>query len=192
MCAERIAASADGARAAAESLGYPVAVKVCDHSIMHKTEGGMVFLNIGDAEGVARAFSSIREKAGRDVPVLVSSMVSGQREFLAGIVRQEGFATCVVFGLGGIFTEAFNDTAFRVAPLTLSEAGEMLDDLRTRKVLGEFRKMPPVNRDKTAGLLQRLSFIPLLHPEIAEIDMNPIMYRGADPVVVDALIVLEQ
>ncbi|HOO70649.1 MAG TPA: acetate--CoA ligase family protein [Spirochaetota bacterium] len=192
VCAERLAASADEARAAAESLGYPVAVKVCDHSIMHKTEGGMVFLNVGDAEGVARAFSSIREKAGRDVSVLVSSMVSGQREFLAGIVRQKGFAPCVVFGLGGILTEALNDTAFRVAPLTLSEAGEMLDDLRTRKVLGEFRKMPPVNRDKTAGLLQRLSFIPLLHPEIAEIDMNPIMYRGADPVVVDALIVLEQ
>ncbi len=192
VCPERLALDRDQALEAADALGYPVAVKVCRHDIMHKTESGMVFLNVTDRQGVAAAFEAIRAKAGRDAPVLVSSMIGGHREFLAGIVRQPGFAACVVFGLGGVFTEAFKDTAFRVAPLSRRDAEEMLHDIRSRALLGEFRGMPAVNVAAAADLLQKLSFIPQLHPEIAEIDMNPIMLSGPDPVVVDALIVLEQ
>ena len=152
----------------------------------------MVFLNQKTPEDVNTAYTDIQEKAGRDEPVLISEMVKGEREFLAGIVRQEAFGTCVVFGLGGVFTEAFNDTAFRLTPLALSEAEEMISSLRTQKILHDFRGMPAINREKTAHLLQKLSFLPILHPEIKEIDMNPLIYRGSEPVVVDSLIILEK
>ena len=190
VCPERFALTRNDVIEAAGSLGYPVAIKVCDPAIMHKTESGMVMLNIKSADEAGAAFDLIRQRAGRDVPVIVSGMIRGEREFLAGIVRQQGFGPCVLFGLGGIFAEALRDTTFRVAPLAARDAEEMLDDLRAGKLLGDFRRMPAINRKKTADLLQALSFIPLLHPEIAEIDMNPIIFSGPDPVVVDALIVL--
>ncbi|HSA13755.1 MAG TPA: acetate--CoA ligase family protein [Spirochaetota bacterium] len=190
VSAERLASSRDDAVKAAGSIGYPVALKVCDHEIMHKTESGMVMLNVKSADEAGAAFDLIRQRAGKNVPVLVSRMIKGERELLAGVVHQPGFGPCVLFGLGGIFAEALNDTTFRVAPLSARDAEEMADDLRSGRLLGNFRKMPAIDRLKTADLLQKLSLIPILHPEIAEIDMNPIIFSGPDPVVVDALIVL--
>ena len=192
VCSEHLATSREEAVATAKKTGFPVAVKVCHPEIMHKTESGMVFLNQKTEEQVLSAYDTIQKKAGKHVPVLISEMVRGDREFLAGIVRHKSFGTCVVFGLGGVFTEAFNDTAFRLTPLGLSEAEEMIDSLRTQKILREFRGMPAIDREKTADLLQKLSFIPVLHPEIKEIDMNPLIYRGSEPVVVDSLVILEK
>jgi hypothetical protein len=96
----------------------------------------------------------------------------------------------VVFGWGGIFTEIHRDTTIRLAPLTDADTNEMFADIRARKLLGEFRGMPQVDKDKLAGILQIVGNISLLHPEIAEIDLNPIIICGARPVVADALIVL--
>ena len=122
--------------------------------------------------------------------MLVQEMLSGNREFLAGMTRFAGFGACVVFGLGGVFTEIYHDTTIRMAPLTAADAQEMFADLRAQKLLEEFRGMPQVENDKLAGILQTVGNISLLHPEIAEIDLNPIIISGAKPVVADALIVL--
>jgi hypothetical protein len=125
------------------------------------------------------------------VPVLVQEMLSGNREFLAGMTRFAGFGPCVVFGLGGVFTEIYLDTTTRMAPLADADVQEMFADIRARKLLEEFRGMPKVKLEKLSQIIQTVGNISLLHPEIAEIDLNPIIISGAEPVVADALIVLE-
>jgi acetyltransferase len=178
------------ALSAAAKIGYPVVLKACDWEIMHKSGKGLIALNIEDASKLETAFKDIQKAAGKTVPVLVQEMLSGNREFLAGMTRFAGFGACVVFGLGGVFTEIYRDTTIRMAPLTDADAQEMFADLRARKLLEEFRGMPPVKIDELAGILQTVGNIALLHPEIAEIDLNPIIISGARPVVADALIVL--
>ncbi len=187
---ERLAASEAEVSRAAGELGFPLVVKACDPEILHKTEKGLIRLNLKSAEEALAAYRSIREAAGREVPVLVYRMVKGDREFTAGMTRHPGFGACILFGLGGIFTEALADASFRTAPLSQREAEEMFDDIKARKLLGNFRGMPAVNRESLADLLCRLSHVAVLHPEIAEIDMNPVIISGSEPVAVDALVVL--
>ena len=115
-------------------------------------------------------------------------MVAGSREFVAGMTRFPGFGPCVLFGLGGIFTEALKDTAFRSAPLSATEAEEMLPTIRAKTLLGAYRGLPAVDLPALAGILQTVGFIALLHPEIAEIDLNPVIIAGSRPVVADALL----
>jgi hypothetical protein len=106
------------------------------------------------------------------------------------MTRFSGFGPCVLFGLGGVFTEALKDTTFRAAPFGIVEAREMLDDIRAKELLGEFRGMPTADASSLAFILQTVGSIAILHPEIAEIDLNPIILSGARPVVADALFVL--
>lgn len=186
---EGLVFSEEEALESARSVGFPVVLKACSPDVMHKTEKGLVEVNLKNEDEVLRSFGSIKESAG-DIPVLVSKMIPGTRELVTGMTRFEGFGPVVLFGLGGIFTEALKDNAFRVAPLSSADAEEMIFDIRTQKILGEFRGMPPVNIPELSRLLQTIGFIALLHPEISEIDVNPIIISGADPVAVDALVVL--
>ena len=176
---------------AAERIQYPVALKACIWDIPHKSGKGLIVLNVENEAGVKKAFDNIQKAAGRHVPVLVQEMVNGNREFLVGMTRFNGFAPCVVFGLGGVLTEIYHDTTIRQAPLAEVDAQEMFADLRTAKLLGEYRGMPQVKLEVLTQILQTVGHIALLHPEIAEIDLNPIMIRGDEPVVADALIVIE-
>ena len=187
---EILCQDAESALAAAEQIGFPVVVKACDSTIFHKTDQGLVVVNISDRDGVAAAVDALQKALDRPVPVLVAEMIKGQREFLAGITFDEQFGHCVAFGMGGIFTEALNDIIYRVGPLTETDAEEMAADLAGRKLLKAYRGMPPVDMSAMAKILSVLSRIPEIHPEIREIDINPLLCRGADPVAVDALIVL--
>ncbi len=188
---EAKALTRDDAVEAAERIHYPVAVKACSWEILHKSGRGLIALDLKNEAQVQEAFDGIQKQAGKPTPVLVQEMVSGSREFLAGMVRFPGFAPCVVFGLGGVWTEIHRDTTLRQAPLSDSDAAEMLADLRSSRLLGEYRGMPEVKRGALAGILQAVGTIALLHPEIAEIDINPVIIRGADPVAADALIGLK-
>ncbi|MHB8771111.1 MAG: acetate--CoA ligase family protein [Syntrophales bacterium] len=188
---EAIAATEDEAADAARRIGYPVALKACAGEVMHKTGKGLVVLNNAAESAVRRAFHAIRAAAGREVPILVQAMVEGSREFVAGMTRFAGFGPCVLFGLGGVFTEALKDTVLRSAPLSAAEAREMLAVIRARKLLGPFRGLPAVEGNALAAILQAVGSIALLHPEIAEIDLNPIIIAGSQPVVADALFVLD-
>jgi succinyl-CoA synthetase beta subunit len=118
-------------------------------------------------------------------------MISGQREFLCGVTHEDVFGHCVAFGVGGIFTEAMADIAYRVAPVNISEAEEMMDSIRARALLDEYRGMPPADRAALAHILSTLSALPYIHEEIAEIDINPIIISKGRPVAVDALIILK-
>ena len=175
----------------AHRIGFPVALKACAWEIMHKSGKGLIALNIATEEALRRAFHAVREAAGREIPILVQAMVKGSREFVAGMTRFPGFGPCVLFGLGGVFAEALKDTVFRSAPLCAAEAEEMLSDIRSRELLGAFRGLPAVDCAALASILQAVGFIALLHPEIAEIDLNPIIIAGSQPVVADALFVLK-
>lgn len=181
---------ADAAADAATRLGFPVVVKVSGVSLQHKTEIGGIALNLRSAEEVRQEGRRFAGLAGFD-GLLVAEMVRGEREFACGLTRDPQFGSCVMFGLGGILTEALADAVFRVAPVTTFDALEMLQEIRAVKLLGPFRGQAPANREALAGILVTLGEIGLRYPEIREIDLNPVKIRpdGA-PVAVDALIAL--
>ncbi|MGP8154160.1 MAG: acetate--CoA ligase family protein [Smithella sp.] len=188
---EELASTDEEALAVATKISYPVALKACSWEIMHKSSKGLIALNVENANQLKTEFQNIQKNAGKTVPVLVQEMLRGNREFLTGMTRFAGFGAGVVFGLGGVFTEIYHDTTLRMAPLADVDAQEMFADIRAGKILDEFRGMPKVRTDKLSSIIRTVGNISLLHPEIAEIDLNPIIIIGADPVVADALIVLE-
>ncbi len=186
---EIIVNSEEEAAIAADKAGYPLVLKATAADILHKTGKGLIYLNLKSRDEAVASFRNIRDAAGVSVPVIAYRMVKGDRELVAGVVRAEGFVPSVMFGIGGIFTEALGDMVFRPAPLSESDAEEMITDIRSRKLLGPFRGMPAVNMMSLARILHRLSLIPLAHPEVGEIDINPIIIEGSEPVAVDALVV---
>ena len=182
--------SEEEALIAAGKIGFPLAVKACSPEIMHKSGKGLIELNIQTREALLRAFCSVRAASGGETPVLIQEMVAGSRELVAGMTRFPGFGPCVLFGLGGIFAEAFNDTTLRAAPFGAVEAAEMLDDIKATALLGASRGLPAADAPALAAILQTVGNMAVLHPEITEIDLNPIILSGANPVVADALFVL--
>ncbi len=188
---ELLVNSVDKAVEAANEIGFPVVVKACDPSLMHKTEQGLVYLNVQASDDIMKAYDAIQKSAGQTVPVLIGEMIKGQREFLAGVTWDEQFGHCAAFGVGGIFTEAFNDITYRVAPLGDTESEAMVSDIKNNKLLLPYRGMPAVNTTALSEILSTLSKLPFIHDAIKEIDINPIIISGADPVAVDALIVLK-
>ena len=187
---ETLALDPDAAAAAATRLGFPVALKASSAAVQHKTEIGGVALNLRSAEEVRREGRRLAALPGCD-GLLVAEMVRGSRELACGLIRDPHFGPCVMFGLGGILTEALADAVFRVAPLTRLDALEMLQEIRAAKLLGAFRGEAPANPEALAAILVALGGIGMRHPEIREIDLNPVTIRAdGAPVAVDALIVL--
>ncbi|MBW2595943.1 MAG: acetate--CoA ligase family protein [Deltaproteobacteria bacterium] len=185
---EALADTLDDALNCAHSIGYPVVLKICSPHIMHKTELGMVHLGIKDDESLEKAFNSIRDNDG-DSAILVSEMLTGDREFMAGMSYAPGFPPCIMFGLGGIFTEALRDNAIRLAPLSHNDAISMMESLSSRALLGPYRGMKPVDMDAVASMLEALGRLALDFPQIREIDLNPIIITDGMPKVADALFV---
>ncbi len=187
---ERLVESAEEAAAAAAALGYPAVLKACSAEILHKTEKGLVRLNLASEAEAAAAFTEVQKAAGFKVPAIVYRMVKGSRELVAGMTRHEGIGPCVMFGLGGVYTELLRDVAFRVAPVTAADASEMTREIRASKILGEFRGMPAADTGAIVKLLVAVSSVALNHPEVREIDINPVILSGSMPIAVDALIAL--
>lgn len=188
---EYLTATSEEALTAAKKIGYPVVLKACSWEIMHKSGKGLIALNVENEIQLKKEYKNIQKNAGKKMPVLVQEMLKGSREFLAGMTRFAGFGPCVVFGMGGVFTEIFKDTTLRLAPVADTDAREMFAEIRSSKLLDKYRGMPAVRKDKLSRMIQALGKIALLHPEIAEIDLNPIIIDDTEPVVADALIVLE-
>jgi acyl-CoA synthetase (NDP forming) len=118
-------------------------------------------------------------------------MIKGPRELVAGMTRDPQFGPCVMFGLGGIFTEILKDIAFRVAPLERQDALDMTQEIKAHKILGAVRGMPAADLDLLCDILVRVGEIGMQNQSIQEIDINPLILSGAKPVAVDALIVLK-
>ena len=181
---------ADNAAVAAEEMGFPVVVKLCGDAIAHKSERGLVRLSLTSADDVRVAATELLGAATEsdgDVELLVSTMVSGDRELIAGLVRDPQFGPCVMLGVGGVLAEAVADVAFRLAPLERLDAHELIDDLGAQTLLGPFRGQPAVDRDVLADTLCALGDL-ASDPTIASIDLNPLIVFEGQPVAVDALV----
>ncbi|MEY4162821.1 MAG: hypothetical protein RI939_1550 [Actinomycetota bacterium] len=189
---ESVVRTAAEAVAAAEDIGYPVVVKLGGDSIAHKTERGLVRLRLGDAAQVENAASELLSKATADdgeVHLLVAEMVSGSRELIAGLLVDPQFGPTVMLGIGGILAEAIADVTFRPVPVSPEQAGEMVDSLRTQKILGEFRGEAAVDRDSLVACLTALSAVATGRDDIVSVDINPLIVKPSGKVVaVDALV----
>lgn len=188
---EHTAAGPDEAVTAAAGLGYPVAVKLCGEGIAHKTERGLVQLTLGDEAAVRAAATRLlaaATPADGAVELLVARMVRGSRELIAGLHTDAQFGSCVMVGLGGILAEAVGDVVFRLVPISAVDADEMLDDLGTQAVLGEFRGEPTVDRSALRDVLLGLSRLAESEPGIVAVDVNPLIVVDGRPVAVDALV----
>jgi len=175
----------------AKELGYPLVLKGCSPDISHKTEKNLIQVDIRTEVEALDAFDAIMARMnGRNGAILVQEMVRGQRELMAGLTRDPQFGPCVMFGLGGIFTEILKDVVFRVAPLEKRDAFEMMKGIRGHRILDAIRGMEEVNRDILADILITVGRIGLENERIKEIDINPLIVRGGVPVAVDALVVL--
>lgn len=183
--------SPDEAALAAARLGGPVAMKAVGAGIQHKTEAGLVLLGVEGPEAAAANYALLAERGGTELEaVLVERMIAGNREFLVGMKRDPLFGPVVVFGLGGVLTEALADIALAVAPVDEAEATELLDLIRAKRLLGPFRGHPRVDRNALVAIIQAVARMALDHPEIAEIDVNPLLIEGDRPVAADALVIL--
>ncbi len=188
---EILAPTADRAREAAESIGFPLAMKACSAQLLHKTESDAVALNITSLTEVQNTFERLASIAPAPDGVLVQAMVPGKRELVVGLNRDPQFGPCVMLGLGGIFTEVLEDTAFRAVPFDRVEALDMAAELRGSKLFGAFRSEPPVDLEKVADILLAVGEIALSHPEVTEVDINPLIVNPDGLcVAVDALVVM--
>jgi acetyltransferase len=194
-----LATSADEAAEVATKMGLPVVLKISGPKILHKTEVGGVRLNLTDEASVRTAFdemiASVKQKMGADVEiwgVLIQKMLPPGKEIILGSSRDPRMGPLLMFGLGGIYTEALKDVAFRLAPLRENMALEMIMDIRAHKLLRGFRGEPPADVPAIAECLLRLSQMVTQHPRIKELDINPLMVypTGQGAVVADARVIL--
>jgi acetate---CoA ligase (ADP-forming) len=176
---ERLAQSVDEAVEAARELGLPVVLKTAAPGV-HKTEQGGVALDLRDEQQIRAA----AERIGP--PLLVQPMVSGGAELLAGIVQDPVFGPLVAFGPGGVFAELIGDAAFRIAPLTNVDAEELVHHGKAGRLIAGFRGAPASDASALVDLLQRLSLLAENVPEVAELDLNPVIALPDGCVVVDA------
>ena len=180
----------DAAVDAARSIGLPAVVKLCGNTIAHKTERGLVYLSLTTENDVREAAIDLLAAARPEdgpVELLVSTMVQGSRELIAGMVRNPQFGPCVMLGVGGVLAEAIADAAFRLAPLDRLDAHDLINDLGAQGLLGEFRGEPAVDRHALADILCRLGDL-AGDPDVTSVDLNPLIVVDGRAVAVDALI----
>jgi acetyl-CoA synthetase (ADP-forming) len=187
---ENIVTTAKDAVATAAEIGYPVVLKGSGEALRHKTEMNLIALNLAGEKDVRHAFKELTSSPMAEVKeILVQQMIKGDRELMIGLTRDAQFGPCVMFGLGGIFTEILEDVAFRVAPLTRWDAMDMMNEIKGKKILDAFRGKPAVDREALADILLAVGQIGLDHEQIHEIDINPLKLIDGKPVAVDALVV---
>ena len=175
---------------AAADTGYPVVLKGCSAGLTHKSEVGAVKLNLTTGAEVAAAFTAIETAAAGGLDgILVQPQIRGTRELVGGMVRDPQFGPCVMFGLGGIYTEVLDDVSFRIGPLTERDASAMMEGIRGSAILGPVRGTAAADRSALSRILVALGRIGLENDSIDAIDVNPLLLReNGTPVAVDAAI----
>lgn len=179
------------ASAAATRIGWPLVLKACDHDITHKTERGLVQVGIATVDQLGAAWQRMRTDGGYGGDFLLQEKVRGARELVLGLIRDPQMGPSVMFGIGGIFTEIFEDVVFRLAPLSLADGLAMTDEIRGAKILEAVRGLPAADRGALAAAAVALGQIGLDHGDIQEIDINPLIIAGSLPIAVDALVILK-
>jgi hypothetical protein len=191
MAPWRLADDGDAAVAAAMALGYPTVLKAVRPALVHKTEAGAVRLGLTDAAAVRSAFESLAASLGPG-PVLVQAQATRGVELMLGTVRDATFGPLVVCGLGGIWAEALNDVALRLAPIAPGVALQALTELRGSPLLDGLRGAPGVDREALAALISTLSIAVARAPWCVELDLNPLIASGNRFTIVDARMRIER
>jgi acetyltransferase len=190
---EGVATSAADAAALATRLGFPVALKLLSPDIAHKSDVGGVLLDIHNAGEAAAGYRTLLQRARQAAPqaaidgVLVQEMVGAGQDVIVGAVRDLQFGPLLMFGSGGVEVEALRDVAFALAPVTVREAGELLANTWAGRRLRGYRHVPPADQDAVLDVIHRLSQLVGDHPELQEIEINPlrVFERGQGAVAVD-------
>jgi len=186
-----IAKTPEEAASFAIKTGFPVVLKGNGKNPLHKTEKGLVRIGLTDTQTVKHAANEILLNAGEDLEgISVQPLIEGKREFVAGLFLDQQFGPVIMFGLGGIYTEVLSDVSFRLAPLTRKDAIDMIDEIRSASLLDDFRGEKAADRNQLISVLLGLSQISSDHPEISEIDINPIVITPEGNIcAVDALVI---
>jgi len=180
----------------AEEMGYPVVLKVVSPDVVHKFDVGGVVLNLQSREEVREAFKQILENVKKRVPnakvlgVTVQEMAAPSTEVIVGAVKDPQFGPALMFGLGGIFVEVLKDVTFRIAPITEEDAREMITEIKAYPLLKGYRGIPPADIEAIVQILVNTSRLVTDHPEINELDLNPVIVYENGAKTVDARIIL--
>ena len=198
---EQLVDNLDNLASALRAFQWPVVLKIDSPDILHKTEAGLVTLNCRSLQEAEQAFVRLTRRARERYPqaalhgVLVQEMITEATECIVGMRRDEQFGPAIVFGLGGIFVEVYQDITLRVAPLTKEDASRMVRSIKGYPILAGARGRPPADLEAIEDILLKLSQLSLaLEDYVTEIDVNPLMVGslGRPTKAADALIVMSE
>lgn len=180
-----------------KQIGFPVVLKIVSPDIIHKSDVGGVIINVKNEAEVRTAYRKILKKIKKLSPeakivgILVQKMAPQSTEVIVGAIKDPQFGQTLMFGLGGIFVELLKDVTFRVAPITREDASEMIKKVKAFPLLNGYRNTPPADLNAIINVLLNASRLVMDHPEIKELDLNPIMAYETGAITVDARIILE-
>jgi acyl-CoA synthetase (NDP forming) len=193
----KFAHTQDEAEKLAGQIGYPIALKIVSPDVLHKWDVGGVMLNLKNATEAKDAYLKILDNVRRHKPdakivgVIVQEMVTPSTEVIVGSTKDPQFGPALMFGLGGIFVEILKDVAFRIAPITETDAREMIAEVKGYPILKGYRGQPPADINAIVKILVNTSKLVMDHDEIKELDLNPVMVYEKGAKAVDARIILE-
>jgi acetyltransferase len=197
MSKSALATSEDEAAKFGDELGYPLALKISSKDIVHKTEAGGVKLEIGDSEEVRKTYNKIISNVKNFNPdariegVVLDQMIRGP-EVIIGVSSDPQFGPMVMFGIGGTMVEVYKDITFRLIPLTKIDALEMIDEIKGKAAYQGARGMPAADPDELAELIVKVSEAVRIHPDIQELDINPLIVSKDGLISVDARILIKE
>lgn len=193
-----LAKTPEDAVKAASKMGYPVVLKIVSPDISHKSDVGGVIIGVKTPEEVREAAKKIIENVSRNAPkaritgILVQKMVPKGLEVIIGGLRDDIFGPVVMFGLGGIFVEVLRDVSFRIAPITVDDALEMMSEIKSAKLLEGYRGQPPVDKQSLAKIIISVANLLEENPEIESVDLNPVIAYPDKALVVDARVIIKK
>ncbi|MFA5363961.1 MAG: acetate--CoA ligase family protein [Candidatus Bathyarchaeia archaeon] len=193
----RVSKSAQEAAKYSQEIGYPVVLKIISPDVIHKFDVGGVLLNVSSPEEAKAGYNQIIENVKKHIPnakiegILIQEMAPCATEVIIGAVKDPQFGPTVMFGLGGTFVEVMKDVSFRIAPITIEEAKEMISEIKAYPILQGCRGQPPSDLEAIAKILVNTSKLVMAHPEIRELDLNPVIVYDKGAKTVDARIILE-
>lgn len=180
----------------ADTIGYPLAIKIVSPDISHKSDVGGVKLNLMTRDEVKKAVEQMLKTVPTRVPnarivgVLMYKMAPAGLEVIVGGIRDQVFGSAVMFGLGGIFVELLKDVSFRISPVSFEEALEMIEEIKAAKLLNGYRGLPPADKKAIADIISKTSKMLVEIEEIESIDLNPVIVYQQGAIAVDVRVIL--
>ena len=191
-----VATDMDEAVVKAGEIGYPVVLKIISPQIIHKSEFGGVIVNIANEKELRMEYGKLisrvqgRQPSASVTGVLVEQMMPPSTEVIVGAIRDNQFGPAVMFGIGGIFAEMYDDVKFRVAPIDRVDAFNMVQGLRGSRILEGTRGQPPLDIDSLVNILMRVSELMMEHSAVEQLDLNPVIAYPRGSCAVDSRIII--